>query len=281
MVTRLLDWLGANRWINLLILTIYYLAVVLPHEEFGLWISDMFRPYTRDSYNRVLLLCAIGVFLAYAVIMYRGMKELDYKRLLFYFCINLIFAIVCINLLFVVNVEAIHFLQYGLFAILCFPLINNYTLTLVYTTLAGAIDEAYQFYYLAPERTDYYDFNDVVINLVGAVFGLILIRSLARKTYLYQWLSFRKSKHFLFFGLLILSIIILFVTGILVKEYNPENLKAMYWLISKPVTGFWTFDRAANISFHVIQPWEGLLIVLLLFLIYSGIYKGVGLLNKE
>ena len=281
MMNRLLDWLSANRWINFFILAVYFFAVVLPHEEIGLWISDIFRPYTRDSYNRVLLICAIGVFVVYALVMYRGIRESNPRRLLFFFVFNLVLAVVCINMLFVVNVEAIHFLQYGIFAVLCFPLIQNYTLTLIYTTLAGAVDEAYQFYYLAPERTDYYDFNDVIINLVGAVFGLLLVRSLARKTYLYEWTSIIKSKHLLFFSMLFLSIIVLFATGILVKDYDPQNLTAKYWLIREPAEGFWNTVKRFGFRYHVVQPWEGLCLVSLLILVYSEIYKGVGFLNKE
>lgn len=280
MLEKLLDWLGANRWINLFVLVIYYAIVVLPHEVIGLFISEQFEPYTRGSYNRVLLFCAIGVLLVYLIVMYRGMKEANRKRLIFYFVFNLILAIICINMLFVVNVEAVHFLQYGMFAILCFPLVNNYLLTLVYTTIAGVVDEAYQFYYLSPERTNYYDFNDVVINLVGAAFGLIIIRSLARKTYKYQLSNFIRSKHFIFFAALASGIVILFASGILVKDYDPQNLYARYWLIKEQVPGFWNTSWQFGFSFHVIQPWEGLGLVAVLFMSYAGLHKGVELLNK-
>lgn len=281
MLSRLLDWLGANRWLNFLILFVYFFAIVLPHEQIGLMISDVFRPYTRDSYNRVLLLMALGLFCVYVWILFKNKSTTNNKSLGYYFLFNLVLAVLCYNLLFVVNVEAIHFIQYGVFALLCFPLVRNYSLTLMYATLAGVCDEIYQFYYLAPERTDYYDFNDVVINLVGAVFGLLLIRSLGRKTFKFHWSSFVRSKHFMFIVGLILLIIILFATGILVKNYDPQNLTAKYWLIRKPTLGFWKEERQFGFKFHVIKPWEGLAIVVALFIAYSGLYKGVDLLNKE
>jgi len=180
-----------------------------------------------------------------------------------------------------VNVEAIHFLQYGVFAILCFPLIKNYSLTLAYTTLAGAIDEMYQFYYLAPERTEYYDFNDVIINLIGAVFGLILIRSLNRPSYRYSFKSFINSNHFKVFLGLAIVIIGLFISGILIKVYEPENVYAKFWLIRKQSIGFWKEIPRFNFRYHIVQPWEGIGIVALLMVLYSGLYKGVPLLDKQ
>jgi len=270
MLDRTLDWLEANRWLNFFILFFFFFAIVLPHQEIGSAIGNIFRPYSRGAYNRILLFASLSIFLFYLVIIYRGAKDSNNKIFLAYFVITCLLATVCYNMLFVMNVEAIHFIQYGLFTVICYPLVNNYSLTMMYAVLAGAVDEAYQFYYLAPERTDYYDFNDVIINLVGAAFGLLLIRSLQRKSYKYRGISFFKSKHF-----------ILFVSGILVKNYDPQNLKAQYWLIRKPAQGFWNVIKVHDFKFHVVQPWEGLGIIAMLFFVYSGIYKGVDLLNKD
>ena len=281
MLNRFLDWLLAHRWVNFIILLVYFVIAVLPHEEVGLIISDLFRPYSRDSYNRILLVCVVCGLLVYLIVVFKEFQETTYKALVGYFIINLILAALCFKFLFVVNVEAIHFLQYGIFAFLCFPLVRNYSLALVYTVIAGSIDEAYQFYYLAPERTQYYDFNDVIINLIGAVFGLLIIRTLRRKSFKYSFKTFFKSKHLIILLAVFLFIIGLFSSGILVKYYDPQNLDAKFWLIRKPVTGFWKLERQFNFKFHVVQPWEGVLIVASLLLMYSRLYKGVPLLNKD
>ncbi len=280
MLNKFLDSLSARRWINFLVLLVYFIIAVLPHEQVGIIIADVFRPYTRDIYNNVFVICAGGGLLVYLFVFYTQNTRPLSKLLLSYLVINLVLAVVCFKVLFVLNVESIHFLQYALFAILCFPLLNNYTLTLTYTTIAGAIDEIYQFYYLAPERTEYYDFNDVIINLIGAVFGLILIRSLSKRNYTYTVSEFLRSIHFkIFFGL-VLFIVGLFLSGLLVRNYDPQNLTAKFWLIRKQAVGFWQERPRFNFKYHIVQPWEGVFIIGLLILIYSGLYKGTPSLNK-
>lgn len=281
MLNRFLNWLLANRWVNFVILMVYFIIAVLPHEEIGLLISSIFSPYTLDSYNRVILIFVACAIIIYLFIVFKLFKEISYQAVFGFYAINFVLAILCFKILFVLNIEAIHFLQYGIFALLCFPLLRNYSLTLVYTTIAGSIDEAYQFYYLAPERTEYYDFNDVIINLIGGVFGLLIIRGLRRKSYRYTYKTFFKSKHFLILLSILLFIIGLFATGLLVKNYNPNNLDAKFWLIREPVSQFWKFERQYNLKFHIVQPWEGVLIIASLILLYSKLYKGVPLLNKD
>jgi len=280
MLNKSLNWLSGHRFINLLILLVYFLIVVLPHEEVGIWISNIFKPYTRDFYNHVLMLCASGGLLVYLFVCYRAVNKPIPRLLLGYLLLNLILAILCFKVLFVVNVEAIHFLQYAVFALLCYPMINNYNLTLVYTTIASAIDEGYQFYYLAPERTMYYDFNDVIINLIGAVFGLILIRSLRRGYKKYTFVDFISSIHFkIFLGLLII-IIGLFASGLLVKIYDPQDTYAKFWLIRQQAFGFWQERPRFNFRYHIVQPWEGVLIVAILLVLYSRLYKGAPVLDQ-
>jgi len=259
----------------------YFVMVVMPHEEVGLMISQLFRPYSRDTYNFVLMLCSLGGLFIYMYMVYKNHNKPASTLVISYLVLNLLLAVVCFKVLFVMNVEAIHFVQYAIFAILCFPLVNNYNLTLVYTTIAGAIDEAYQFYVLAPERTEYYDFNDVIINLIGGVFGLILLRSLSLGTFRFTPKEFLRSKHFKILAVFFAVIIGLFASGILVKNYDAQDLYAKFWLVKTSVVGFWQERPAYNFRFHIVQPWEGLGIICLLLIIYSRLYKGVPFLNES
>lgn len=273
MLSKFLDWLEHYKWVNLLILFVYFNVAVLPHIAVGKLTVKVFGSMPRDQYNLLIAALSTTALLVYIIPVVKFIKESKTFHLLYYLIANIIFAVLCFKIIFVINIEAIHFFQYAIFAILCYPLVKNYTLTLIYTTIAGAIDEAYQFYYLAPEKTKYYDFNDVIINLVGAVFGLILIRSLSREFRHFDFIGFLKSIHSKLLALPVIFISTLFATGLLVVNYNPENTIAKYWLIREPATGFWS-EVPPHIIYHAVQPLVGCIIVIFLWLFFSRLYKG-------
>ncbi|MCB0476370.1 MAG: hypothetical protein KDC69_11885, partial [Flavobacteriaceae bacterium] len=167
----------------LLVLIAYYLSVVLPHKRFGAFLNDVvFKGVARDQYNLIVLIGAILVFTGLLIIFFKNTAySKERNKLRIYLLFNTLFAIVVVKTLFVINIELIHFPQYALFAILVFPLARCYNSTLLWSFQAGALDEAYQYFYLAPNDTSYYDFNDLITNLVGASFGLIFLKSFGVK----------------------------------------------------------------------------------------------------
>lgn len=262
-------WLEKNPSYNAIIALAYYLSVVLPHKRFGTFLNTVvFQGITRAEYNRnVLILSFIGLSI-YIGLFINGIKNRDdKKKLTFYLITNIFLAIATIKYLFVINIEVIHFPQYAVFAILIFPFCYNYNQTLLLGVIAGAIDEAHQYFVLTPRDTNYYDFNDVVTNLIGVVFGLLLIRSLGivnKKKF-----TFWRSPAFI--SLISLSILLttLWFSGLL-SIYPDESAK--FQLIQKLAPGFWS-KVYPEVIYHVIQPVEGLLITSFLLFFFSKIGK--------
>lgn len=71
------------------------------------------------------------------------------------------------------NVEWIHFFQYALFAMLLRLAVRDDAIVLMTSLWVGALDEFIQFA-SNPFYTNYLDFNDMALNLVGAFLGLYL-----------------------------------------------------------------------------------------------------------
>lgn len=269
-----LQYLKNRPSFNAIILTVYYILVVLPHEQVGLWTVDIFGHLTRDTYNLIIIVAAIIGLLLYAVPLVLNIIKSESKILQsFYLLSTIFFATITINFLFVINIEVVHFLQYGVFAMLCFPLIQNYILTLTWVTLAGAIDEAYQYFYLSPQRTDYYDFNDVVTNLIGGAFGLLLIRSFAIKSETINFKSFFQTTTFKILALFFIALSLLIATGYL-SIYPIENSDNLWSLVRKMPPGFWS-NIHPNVTYHVMLPIEGTIITILMILFYRKIGNGL------
>jgi len=77
--------------------------------------------------------------------------------------------------LLVTNVELIHFPQYALLAALLLAAGLAAQTAWIAATLAGVVDETYQFLVLyAGVRGTYFDYNDIVLNAVGAAWAVVL-----------------------------------------------------------------------------------------------------------
>ena len=180
--------------------------------------------------------------------------------------LNTVFAFAIVQYLFVVNIEFVHFPQYALFAILLFPLIGNYTSTLIWTTLAGMIDEAYQYFYLAPLDTAHYDFNDVLTNLIGAVFGLLLLRSfqVAERT------SFKTWKSSFWYGVLAIFILVLGAHFLDILSIYPSE-SHNYHIVREMPSSFWS-KLHPNVTYHVVRPVEGIVLTISLWFAYHQLF---------
>lgn len=266
-----IDWGSKNQFLTIGISVMYFLCVVLPHEIIGVQIAALFQKHGRPFYDKVLLIIFVVLFLTTVIFLYRKIKNHPRKgRILFFGLANTFFAILCYTIIFVVNVEAIHFLQYAIFALIVFPLTRNYTYTHIWATLAGTCDELYQYLVLSPQRTDYFDFNDVVINMVGAAFGLIMIFIYNPISNPFSWSAFRSSKLCWFLIALILGVTALFVSGL--ASYHPTE--SSWFILQKEVIPWFWYELPPAVVFHVMTPLEGVIIVLFLLLFFSKLDKG-------
>lgn len=266
-MTAIIQWLRTHPFINWVILLVYYLAVVLPHVLFGAFLNNVvFQGITRRQYNLYVLIIA-GVFLlGYVISFIKNTQSRHNSRMLYlYMLFNIANAVLIINILFVINIEIIHFPQYAIAAVLLFPLTKNYNASLLCAVLLGVIDEGYQYFVLAPELTYYYDFNDVVTNLVGAVFGLLLLRSL----------GLANERKFSAFHVPVLILVgAITVLLFMLSKYNilsiyPSDVHSYHIMRVWP-PDFWS-HIIPEVTYHVIRPLEGLVITILLLLSYSKI----------
>lgn len=78
--------------------------------------------------------------------------------------------------LIVVNaIESVHYPQYALIVLLLAPALGNLEIAWISATILGGIDEAYQARFLPRGAPDYFDWNDVVLNAIGAGVGVVIV----------------------------------------------------------------------------------------------------------
>lgn len=261
-----------------LFLVLYYLSVVLPHEQVGRFLASIFLPGSRTRYDNVMLGGFAVIIVLIALWIWKKLRQEDTRILLFFGMSTLCFIVLCVHVLFVLNVEAVHFIQYAVFAIICFNINQSYLKTMFWSVIAGAIDELYQYMYLAPQKSEYYDFNDVIINAVGAGIGLIIIRTIRRQSVHVHIKSLFRSIEFWTFISLIAFTLIGLVSGIL--SYGPSE-DALFCFMKVERLDFWyVAPTGPEIRFHVAKPIEGIIVTLALIVFYAFLQQGTSDISK-
>lgn len=245
----------------------YFLAVVLPHEEVGKMINSFFSNYSRSTYNLVISLIVLTLSAILFWILLPSLRcHREPKKMYGYLVVSAVLVFLCFNVLFVVNVEAVHFIQYAILAILLFPLSRSCSVTMSLAVLAGGLDELYQ--YLVLDNTNfYYDFNDVLLDTIGAGMGLLVLKIRHAETVAYSHQWYKHPGFLLSVGIAS----VLLVAGLLGHfSINTRPLDpAFFTLFKKAPDGFWHFPPGPIVKFHILRPVPGLIIIYATAYFYS------------
>ncbi len=249
----------------------YFLAVVLPHEEVGKIINSFFSNYSRSTYNLVIGVMALAFSASIFWFLLPSLRRHPHSIKMYgYLLVSAVLVLLCFNILFVVNVEAVHFLQYAILAILLFPLSRSCSVTMSLAVLAGGLDELYQ--YLILDNTNfYYDFNDVLLDTIGAGMGLLVLKIRHTETVVHSLPWYKHPGFFLSLGVAC----VLLVAGLLGHfSINSRSMDpAFFTLFKKAPDGFWHFPPGPFAKFHILRPIPGLIIIYATAYFYSLLDK--------
>lgn len=136
--------------------------------------DSLVRRFGFQPYNEFLAagcaLLATGIWIAL------GLRRHKRAHLLWVAATLLIaFAMLAQRVLLVASIENIHYPQYALVAFLLGRGGVPLEATWLGATALGAVDEGYQYVFLRSGRPEYLDWNDILLNAVGAAFGLVAL----------------------------------------------------------------------------------------------------------
>lgn len=164
----------------LAIAVVFWVANVTLHLEFSNWLV---RPYNspfgefvpRDFSTLVAVVCNLALITWLSSRIRIGDSRHTHSIT---WALWFATALIAFSFIMTTTIEAIHYLQYGILAWLLARAIDPKRqdwplLTLLSITVGlGIIDELNQYFLLTPGNSTYIDFNDFVLNLIGAQAGL-------------------------------------------------------------------------------------------------------------
>jgi hypothetical protein len=214
------------------------------------------------------------IFILWIIIKILKGEQRFQKTICWFFTISLV--IVSYQLLVVFNVEIIHYPQYAILAILVYALVKRFGETIFWVTLAGAFDEAYQYFFLLRDNVQvHFDFNDIVLNLIGGGIGIVLIYTLLDlkpDIHLFHRNTSRKWNTMMIWvlgGCIVIGGIFLYAVGIL--RFYPEATPSPPLIVLSrvpPPTQFWIHPTIGK-PYHIFHPIEGIVITAILIACYA------------
>lgn len=265
---KLVSWLGKNRLTSFLLASAFYLAVVVFHDEITVLAIRMRRNMGVEGYNLVFAIISAALLVLFLAYTFNQLRKKNYKRQkLFFLGVTILLILLFYLFALVYNIEAVHFGQYLVLAILLFPLIKSYGETVFWVTILGVLDELYQYTILVP-FFKYFDFNDIILNLLGAGLGIVLI--FISTEYPVKGKLSWKTPSVVFTFVVASVLLILYFTGEF-RLYPPDVAwKDAPWIVlnrDEIPPGFWTRAYEGR-YYHVTRPGEGLIIMYVLFFFY-------------
>ncbi|MGA1871606.1 MAG: hypothetical protein ACMUJM_24015 [bacterium] len=258
---------------------LYYIMVVATHEwvskVYSQLVADFGRSFTESMLHAASLLLAVVMVGTCCTIILKRKNARDIRVIMLW--MGIFFLIVAADrFLIVTNVERIHYPQYAILAILVIMVIPDDFLAIFFTTLGGAVDELIQFVW-HPKYTKYLDFNDFVLNALGALAGVTLfltVSSRARKART-RLRKVRASAYMLAGSIVVfgtLGMRIGWIVPLLPREGDFEVFtrvggKRAFVLsfISNPY--FWTVSEYGR-TYHILSPLEGFIVLFFLLTLF-------------
>lgn len=275
-----LRWLNGRPRVALVSLFIYVPFIVLSHNLVQRQVRALRDAITRPLFNVLMLgivLLALVGLTVWILRASRGMAQRDHR--IRAWVIALAGTFVSYLYLVVQFSESVHYPQYAVLAVVLFALTRSYGDTFLLITIISLIDEGYQFWYLRAHLPSYFDFNDTLLNQVGALLGLALVFGTSRTFPVRaRERSWRAELHRSWALRLSAALFVVCAIGWaagLLQRYPGERETTAWVLLDKRndrPPGFWRpGGRGADKPFHLVTHTEGPLLTLALLAGMLGI----------
>ncbi|MCX7943475.1 MAG: hypothetical protein N2746_03080 [Deltaproteobacteria bacterium] len=153
-------------------LGIFYILSVVYHKRVNEFVDIFYRKYSFEVTNRFFVWALAIPFLLF-VICFIWLSVRKIYKVLSLLSIIILPVIGQYLVLFVSNVEVIHYIQYAIISFIILKISNNLWYSFFSSTVLGVIDEMYQYFVLyVGNPSAYVDYNDMIMNAHGSLIGI-------------------------------------------------------------------------------------------------------------
>ena len=268
-----INWLETHRIANLLLILLYFFFIYFMHDpmvHLSVWVMNLM---SLSIYNKVVLAISVLSLILFITFISQQFRKYGDNRLLK--IIYLLFTVGIIALhfhtMFEMNIEVIHVFEYPLLTLLIFPLTRRFGASIMFTIPFMLMDEWHQYIVLYPGYVDYFEFNDVMIDIYGCGLTMIALMMCGVRGELPVKPAWKRPEFILQVVALVALAIAIQTCFVAVYETGKcSNTWLVLNRIHEPVT-FWRKFPGRDVVYHVMQPIEAIIAISMLATIYLGL----------
>jgi len=271
MIENLVRKLEKRPLLNWVLILLYSIFILFAHGWFVEVSVAIMKSLSIPVYNTLVAMVAgaVLIVLSWGVFLSLRNHQKQLRAKLFFF--SLIIAALGAHRYFLseMNIEIIHALEFGILAVFFFPITRRFGAAVIMSIPIMMVDEWYQYQVLYPEFVQYFDLNDIVLDMLGSGLLVLLlwIFGAQRAASLSMW---KRGETYLFltiFGAIIFGLQTCFLSEFPI--YSCNNTWLVLNTIGEQLT-FWRVHPDIGSIYHVLSLKEGLMVILLLGFLFVG-----------
>lgn len=247
-----------------LLVVLYSFAIIHLHDFFVQLSVVAMNHFSLATYNSLVqnIIVVFGVFLV-SVTTRKAFKNKRF-RLFSFFLFYCLLLFIHWLFLFEMNIEIIHAFEFGVLALLLYLITENVASALILCLPIMIFDEINQYVFLYGNYNKYFEFNDIVLDILGSSIFLFLFK-IFEKEPKYVTLPLSKRKEFWLLGLFYFSFLVLTVSCVFAVHENAKCSNTIFVLsrIDFPEK-FWQHHAFTKAVYHILSPYVGAFIIFLL-----------------
>jgi hypothetical protein len=263
--------LQQNKRLNFLLIIAYGAIIIWGHDLFVNLSIAVMNGLSLPVYNLVVKCIATSIFLVLSAVLiynlYKTREALYHK--LFYLAATALLLIIHFSIMLEMNIEIIHAIEYSVLCVLIYPVAKSYGGAIVFSLPFMLTDELNQYVHLYPQYTKYFEFNDIILDILGAAMSMIFIY-ISTPAYNHPRPVLKRSELYVLISLSGLFTILL--GSCIIARYATTSCSNTVFILSKlPNPGsFWQVHDFTKAIYHVCTPVEGFAIMIALCAFYLG-----------
>jgi hypothetical protein len=275
---RCVVFLERNRLLNSILIVLYVLVILHGHDFFVQLSVKAMNSVSLPVYNGLVMggIIGIGLFLL-GYTLYKLKRNTTFwkqKLLLLFGCF--IYLSIHISVLFEMNIEIIHVMEYIILSFLLFPFTRSIGATLIFALPIMIGDELNQYLVLYPGYNKYFEWSDIVMDIIGSGMLLLLLNIAGlqlRKRIKAYWYR----PELLLLAFLCLCMFAGWLSGALASTTAEAQSNTVFIFNQLPQPEqFWQIHAFTGAQYHVLWPWEGTVLIILMYAIFAFYDELVG-----
>jgi len=263
-IERSMQFLYTRKLFAAILIAIYSVAIVMLHDPLVNVSVFVMKKMSIPGYNLFISLLTLTLMISLMIVVFFQLKkhsnQLKIKIILLMFIVS--WLVMHYVFLLEMNIEIIHAFAYGGLIYLFYGYFRLYAAAVIFSIPVMLFDEWNQYVNLYPNYNQYWELNDVVLDILGEVFILVVFYAL-NITSVKSFKPLYKKPEFIFLIVSTLLFIVLSESQVFATHTVYKCERTVFTMCNLPHEGTdWYIHTITKKHYLVLSPKDAMLIII-------------------